>query len=173
MTGFASEPLAPRHDRSGFSCGVPALDDYLRNRATQDVRRYSAAVFVLLPDNQPTRIAGFYSLSAFSVELDSLPADATKKLARYPLVPAILIGRLARSSAFPGLSGALLMDAITRCVRQAGEIGASLIVVEAKDEKARDFWREKFFDFALLPVGTVAAAISCGCSGVCSKDRSP
>jgi len=145
MTGFASEPLAPRHDRSGFSCGVPALDDYLRNRATRDVRRYSAAVFVLLPDNQPTRIAGFYSLSAFSVELDSLPADATKKLARYPLVPAILIGRLARCSAFPGLGGALLMDAITRCVRQAGGIGASLIVVEAKDEKARDFYERHGF----------------------------
>jgi len=37
------------------------------------------------------------------------------------------------------------MDAITRCVRQSDEIGASLIVVDAKDERARAFYEKHGF----------------------------
>ncbi|MFD1960679.1 hypothetical protein ACFSHP_19770 [Novosphingobium panipatense] len=32
-----------RHDRSGFSCGVEALDRYLQSQASQDARRRVAA----------------------------------------------------------------------------------------------------------------------------------
>lgn len=167
MSGFHSEALASRHDRRSFTCGVPVLDEYLRTRATQDMRRYSAAVFVLLQDDEPTRIAGFYTLSAFSVELDSVPESAAKGFARYPVVPSILIGRLARSTSFPGLGATLLMDAITRCVRQSDEIGASLIVVDAKDERARAFYKKHGFlglmsapMRLILPMKTAAAAVS-------------
>ncbi|MFM8363538.1 MAG: GNAT family N-acetyltransferase [Verrucomicrobiota bacterium] len=145
MTGFRSEPLASRHQRSGFSCGEPVLDDYLRSRASQDMRRYSAAVFVLVPESDPLRIAGYYTLSAFSIELDSLPAAITKHLARYSSVPALLIGRLARDLSFPGLGGILLADALARCARQAEEIGASLIVVEAKNAVAKRFYEKHGF----------------------------
>jgi len=145
MSDFHSEALSSKHDRSRFSCGVPALDEYLHKRASQDLRRYSAAVFVMVPDGAPTRIAGFYTLSAFSVELDAVPDSTAKLLSRYPSVPSILIGRLARDTAFPGVGSTLLMDAITRCVRQSDEIGASLIVVDAKDERARAFYEKHGF----------------------------
>jgi len=167
MTGFRSEPLASRHQRSGFSCGEPVLDDYLRSRASQDMRRYSAAVFVLLPDAEPFRIAGFYTLSAFSIELDSLPAAITKHLARYSTVPALLIGRLARDLSFPGLGGILLADALARCARQAEEIGASLIVVEAKNAAAKRFYEKHGFHALefhparlVLPMRTVRSLLS-------------
>ena len=167
MSGFHSEALAPRHGRSSFTCGVPVLDEYLRTRATQDMRRYSAAVFVLLQDGEPTRITGFYTLSAFSVQLDSVPESAAKGLARYPVVPSILIGRLARSTSFPGLGAALLMDAITRCVRQSDAIGASLIAVDAKDERARAFYEKHgFLSLASAPTRLVllmkTAAVAVG-----------
>ena len=52
-----------------------------------------AAPFVLvLPDGA---IGGYYTLSATSVKLTEFPADITRKLPRYPLVPATLLGRLA------------------------------------------------------------------------------
>jgi GNAT superfamily N-acetyltransferase len=166
MSGFHSEALSSRHDRSAFTCGVPVLDEYLRTRATQDMRRYSAAVFVLLQDDEPARIAGFYSLSAFSVELDAVPESAARGLARYPVVLSILIGRLARNASFPGLGATLLMDAITRCVRQSDEIGASLIVVDAKDERARAFYEKHGFVSLtsapmrlVLPMKTAAVAV--------------
>lgn len=145
MTGFRSEPLSSRHQRTGFSCGEPVLDEYLRSRASQDMRRFSAAVFVLVPESEPSRIAGYYTLSAFSTELDSLPASITKHLARYSSVPGLLIGRLARDLSFPGLGSLLLADALSRCARQADEIGASLIVVEAKNAAAKRFYEKHGF----------------------------
>lgn len=145
MSGFHSEPLAAHHERGVFSCGVAALDDYLRTRASQDVKRFSAAVFVLAPDSEPKRIAGFYTLSACSLELDTLPPAMSKILSRYSAVLGILIGRLARDTAFPGLGGILLADALARCVRQSDEIGAALIVVEAKDEAAKRFYEKHGF----------------------------
>ena len=52
-----------------------------------------AAPFVLLlPDGT---IAGYYTLSSTSVQLAELPAETVRKLPRYPLVPATLLGRLA------------------------------------------------------------------------------
>jgi hypothetical protein len=91
MSDFVSQPLARHHDRLSFRCGAAELDDYLQHRANQDVRRRAAAVFVLVPEDQPQRIAGFYSLSSASIILDELPAELAKALPRYPLVPAVLL----------------------------------------------------------------------------------
>jgi hypothetical protein len=41
------EPLGKQHDRATFSCGVADLDDYLKRRASQDIRRRIARVFRL------------------------------------------------------------------------------------------------------------------------------
>ena len=89
---YAIEPLAAKHDRTGFSGGVPALDDYIRHLASQDQKRKLAAVFVLTIDGRT--IAGFYTLSAASLLAADLPADAAKKLPRFPL-PVTLLGRMA------------------------------------------------------------------------------
>ena len=117
MSDFVSQPLARHHDRLSFRCGAAELDDYLQHRANQDVRRRAAAVFVLVPEDQPQRIAGFYSLSSASIILDELPAELAKALPRYPLVPAVLLGRLARNVNFPGVGRLLLLDALARSLR--------------------------------------------------------
>ncbi len=59
MSKFVCETLAKHHDRKSFNCGVPELDDYLQRRAGQDMRRCIAAVFVLVPEVEPNRIAGY------------------------------------------------------------------------------------------------------------------
>ena len=59
-----------------------------------------AAPFVLvLPDGA---IGGYYTLSATGVKLAEFPADITRKLPRYPLVPATLLGRLAVDRNYQG-----------------------------------------------------------------------
>ena len=58
-SSLALEPLAKGHDRQGFTCGVESLDAYLRIQASQDMRRKANAVFVLVPENIPSRIAGY------------------------------------------------------------------------------------------------------------------
>lgn len=76
--------LDATHDRTGFECGTPALDRYLRETVTQDVRRRVAACFVMLDGNV---VAGYYTLSAASIALAALPHEVARKLPRYPAIP--------------------------------------------------------------------------------------
>ena len=110
------EPLGKRHDRSAYSCGVAVLDRYLKQQAGQDVRRRVARVFVCTADGSNI-VLGFYTLSALSLDLSSLPESLARKLPRHP-IPAALIGRLAvdRSSLERGLGRMLLADAVKRTV---------------------------------------------------------
>ncbi|MEQ1829898.1 MAG: GNAT family N-acetyltransferase [Pirellula sp.] len=166
MRQFVCEALGKRHDLHQFDCGNQALNDYLRKTASQDVKRKASVVYVIVPTDQPQRVVGFYTLCATSLELATLPADLVKLLPRYPQVPAILIGRLARDFRVPGIGSLLLSDALTRCVRVAAEIGATLIIVDSKGEEASRFY-EKFGFIALprvtqrmfLPIATAAKLI--------------
>ncbi len=149
MSDFVCEPLGNQHDRTLFDCGVSILNDYLAKYARQDVKRKASAVFVLVNRADPNRVIAFYTLCATSVLLSELPEEMTKKLPRYPEIPAILVGRLARDINFPGVGELLLSDAITRCVRVANDIAASLIVVDSKGDPATRFYEK--FGFLSLP----------------------
>jgi len=144
------EPLGKAHDRAAFYCGSPALDSYLQKQAGQDARRFAAAPFVLC-EGENAAVLGYYTLSATSISLGALPPETAKKLPRYPDVPAALIGRLAVDERRRGerLGEYLLMDALHRSWRMAGEIAAAAVVVEAKDERARSFYEA--YDFRIFP----------------------
>ena len=107
------------HDRSGFDCGVPALNAYLKTQAGQEVRRRVTACFLLV-EQASEAIAGYYTLSAGSVLLSDLPEATAQKLPRYPTVPIVRIGRLTIDFRYQGkkLGGVLLYDAIKACGRQ-------------------------------------------------------
>ena len=118
---------------------MEALDRYLREQATQDVRRRATACYVAL-EAPGGPITGYYTLAAGGVPLADLPAPLAKRLPRYPWAPVARIGRLAVDQAYRGrkLGSALLWDAATRAARS--EIAAFAIVVDAKDEQAEAFY---------------------------------
>lgn len=150
-TGLRVEALGAHHDRSGFASGVEPLDRYLRTQAGQDARKDMAATFVLLLEDGS--VAGYYSLSSTALKLSELPPPTAKRLPRYPLVPATLLGRLAvdRRQQGRGYGRFLLADALMRVVRS--EIASFAVVVEAKDEAARTFYeRESFLPFPDRPM---------------------
>ena len=145
------EPLGPSHDRSRFSCGVDALDRYIKTQARQEARNRVAAPFVLILNDG--EIAGFYTLSATALRLPDLPEATVRKLPRYPLIPATLISRLAVDLAHrgKGYGRFLLADALYRSVRS--EIASFAVIVEAKDESAVNFYaRESFLRFPDHPL---------------------
>jgi GNAT superfamily N-acetyltransferase len=148
---FRVEALRSHRDHSGFDSGVEPLDRYFRTQAGQDARKNLAAPFVLeLPDGT---IAGYYTLSSTSVRLGELPEQTVRKLPRYPLVPATLLGRLAvdRREQGKGYGRFLLADALCRAARN--EIASFAVIVEAKDENARRFYeRESFLPFRDHPL---------------------
>lgn len=143
MSGYVVEPLAG-HDRSAFDSGSDTLDRYFRERITQDVRRRIATGFVAIaPDGA---VAGFYTLAPTSLDFDALPVARARKLPRYPLVPAILLGRLAVAAQHQGvrLGSALVADALIRCRRS--EIGGYAMIVDAKDDAAARFYEHLGFE---------------------------
>jgi len=145
------EVLGPPHDRSGFESGVEPLDRYFRTQAGQDARKKLAAPFVLVLSDGT--IAGYYTLSSTAIKLADLPEQVTRKLARYPLIPATLLGRLAvdRRQQGRGYGRFLLADALHRAVRS--EIASFAVIVDAKDESARRFYeRESFLPFPDQPM---------------------
>jgi ribosomal protein S18 acetylase RimI-like enzyme len=137
--GLTIEPLGA-HDRSNLSCGSEALDKYIRERASQDVKRLMASCFVAV-DGAGQSIAGYYTLAATSVLASDLPPEMLKRLPRYPALPAALVGRLAVDRRFhrKGLGGALLADAARRVLD--GDLRAFALIVDAKDESAVAFYR--------------------------------
>jgi predicted GNAT family N-acyltransferase len=144
---YRIEPLAPNHDRATFSCGLAALDLYLQRQARQDMERNLAAVFVLTPDGKT--IAGFYTLSAHSIQAADLPEKLAGKLPRFPL-PVTLLGRMAVSHTLHGrrLGEFLLMHALERPWTGSQQVASWAVVVDAK-AGARDFYLK--FDFVPLP----------------------
>lgn len=136
---YSVEPLnTATHDRTAFSCGSAALDRYLHERAQQEANRDVARVFILRAQQTPQTIIGYYTLSASAVETTRLPPAIAKKLPRYQLLPAILLGRLAIAVPYQGqhLGALLLAEALRRALRISEELGAMAILVDAKDERA-------------------------------------
>ncbi len=164
MSDLVSEPLAGHHDRASFRCGVEELDSYLHMQAAQDVRRKVAAAYVMVGRADPRVIAGYYTLSSFAVETAGLPEESQRKLPRYPLTPATLIGRLARDLRFPGTGKYLLVDALKRIVLLSRQIGSAAVVVDVKDDKAMKFYLKNGFmpfrentERLFLPMKTISA----------------
>ncbi len=162
---FRIEPLGPSHDRKTFSCGVPALDRYLHELASQDVRRRVSNCFVAL--DPAGAVAGYYTFAATSLPLSELSADETKRLPRYALLPAGLIGRLAVDLHLRGrgLGGAIIMDAVQRSIHADPAIFA--LIVDAKDDAALAFYEHLGFRrFAsrpmslFLPIATALNALA-------------
>ncbi len=136
---FNTEALASKHDRSSFTCGVEPLDRYFQQQATQDIRRRIASCFVMV-EKATGAVAGYYTISATSLLLTDLPEAQAKRLPRHPLVPAVLLGRLAVATTYQGrhLGAALVADAVERAAR--ADIAAFAIVVDPKDGEARRFY---------------------------------
>ncbi|MDX8399996.1 MAG: GNAT family N-acetyltransferase [Gallionellaceae bacterium] len=142
MISYQIKPLDATTDRAGFLCGHAQLDEYFCRHASQDVRRNIARVFVAVSASNPQQIAGFFTLSAASVNSTSLPETLARKLPRYP-IPVALIGRLAVDVNFQGkgLGSILLADACQKVVQASSILAVAGIIVDTKDEQAVAFYK--------------------------------
>jgi ribosomal protein S18 acetylase RimI-like enzyme len=148
---FLIEPLGATHNRKAFSCGTAALDRYLHELATQDIRRRISNCFVAR--DAAGTIAAYHTFAATSFPLSDLPPDETKRLPRYAVLPAGLIGRLAVDQRFRGrrLGSALVIDAARRAAGADPAVFA--LIVNAKDEAAVAFYQHLGFRrFASRPM---------------------
>jgi GNAT superfamily N-acetyltransferase len=147
---WREEALARHHDRAGFDCGVPALNEYLHRYARQNHESGGAKTFVAVAPETPLVVLGYYTISPGAIAFKKAPATITRKLGRYE-VPVFRLGRLAvsRTAQGRGLGGDLLLAAGERALAVAQEVGGVALAIDAKDERAAA-WYERFGAMRLL-----------------------
>jgi GNAT superfamily N-acetyltransferase len=143
MTISAPEPLSAAHDVSAFSCGKPALDRWLKERALSNQQRGFTVVMVV---REGARVIGFYGLAPTAVVANLAPRSIRTGQPPDPM-PCLLLGQLATDSAWAGkgLGSALLTHALERCVEAARLVGGRALLVHAVDAEAAAFWRRRGF----------------------------
>jgi hypothetical protein len=156
--------LTAAHDLSGFDCGEPALNDWLRQRALKNESRFSRT-YVVCRGNQ---VVAYYSIAAGAVERSASPGKVRRNAPE--TIPVSVIGRLAVSSsdAGRGLGADILSDALRRIAIASQSIGIGAVLVQAKDERAKRFYMHcaEFLEYPadsrtlFLPIETVVAAFA-------------
>ena len=128
---------------SGFSCGKPALDNWLKTRALSNQQKGFTVVMVVADDK---RVVGYYGLAPTGVVPSVMPRSVRTGQPPNP-VPCILLGQLATDTAFTGrgIGTALLQHALIRSVAGARLIGGRALVVNAIDDEASLYWRRRGF----------------------------
>lgn len=134
------------HSRENFDCGEPALNQYVRELATQHRRAGVATTHVLIEDGKPSHILGYYTLAAAHMSLVELKPEDQRKLPRHP-VPVARLARLAvaLTEQGQGLGESLLQDAVRRCLDLREELGIHALLVDALHAKAAAFYRRYGF----------------------------
>lgn len=138
------EPLSTAHDVSGFSCGKPTLDHWLKTRALSNQTKGFTVVIVV---HEEGRVVGYYGLAPTAVVPAVLPRSIRTGQPPNP-VPCILLGQLATDQAWTGygIGTGLLKHALQRCVEAAAPVGGRALLVNAIDDDAAAFWRRRGFE---------------------------
>jgi GNAT superfamily N-acetyltransferase len=141
---YIVKPLE-NEDRAAFQCGEEALDRYFRERALRDMANKLSAVFVVVPENAPKTIVGFFTLSSQQAQSDLLPENLRKKTGRYKTVGVTLLGRMAVAREFQNqkLGRFVLFAALYEAWKSTKYVSSFAVVVDAKTEQVIPFY-EKF-----------------------------
>ncbi|WP_434725136.1 GNAT family N-acetyltransferase [Mesorhizobium sp. RIZ17] len=143
MALSAPEPLTALHDVSGFSCGKPALDHWLKTRALSNQEKGFTAVLVV---QEAGRVVGYYGLAPTAVVPSILPRSIRTGQPPDP-VPCLLLGQLATDTGWAGrgIGTGLVKHALQRCAQAAELIGGRALMVNAVDAEAAQFWQRRGF----------------------------
>ena len=141
------ELLAAHHQRAGFDCGEPALNEFLQRQAGQLGRKGFGKTYVALAADG-LRVTGFVTLSAGQAQTQSLPAHL--KLPRYP-VPILRLGRLAvdRSAQGQGTGRQLMAFALQLALDFSKNVGLYAVVIDAKHDQIKDYYQAMGFQATL------------------------
>ena len=162
---IAIERLAAHHQRAGFDCGEPALNDFLQRQAGQLKRRGFGKTYVALADDG-IQVVGYVTVSAGQIQTQHLPPQL--KLPRYP-APVLRIGRLGVDQAQQGKGTGqhLLSFALQMAVEFSEQVGVYAVVVDAKNDRTKAFYSRLGFSQSLddplclyLPIARLKRAVS-------------
>jgi ribosomal protein S18 acetylase RimI-like enzyme len=128
------EPFDPeRHDRTGFSCGVEAVDNYFKKTAGKLVSAGNVRLFVMV--NPDGNLIGFYAINAHAVDYRDLPSRFARSRPGYGSIPAAFVAMIGRDQRYSGqgFGSDLLVDALRRITQAADVIGLAVVLLDVLD----------------------------------------
>jgi GNAT superfamily N-acetyltransferase len=139
---YRVESLAAGHDLAAFDCGHDALTDWLQQHA-RNATEQGTRTYLLVED--AGAVAGYFTIAPYLVERDTAPPGVGRGAPKR--IPAILLAKLALRSNLhgQGLGTELLVHALATIVTAARSAGGRLVVVDAVDSNAADFYRAHNF----------------------------
>lgn len=129
--------LTAPHDTTEFSCGIAALDDWLRRRAMANQASGASRTYVVCDGD---KVIGYYALASGSVSVDAAPGRFRRNMPQP--IPVVILGRLAVDRTYHGrgIGRMLFRDAALRVLNAADAIGIRGILVHAVSEEAKAFY---------------------------------
>ena len=140
------------HDRSAFSCGFGPIDNFLKSSLSDQIKTGMVAAWMATAEGDPA-VLGFYTLGALAVRANLGPGKWQR--AGVPDIPVIYIRAVAvrKDMQGQGLGTALLIDAMTRCLGIADQMGAAAVVLDVlKDNQFEQRWRF-YKGLGFIPLG--------------------
>ena len=153
----APELLTAEHVTSGFACGKPPLNQYIKKYALANQENEISRTYVATRDGSV--VVGFYSLAYGSISHEQATRRIKAELPQYP-IPVMLLARLAvdHREAGKGLGKGLLKDALLRTIQAADIGGLRAVLTHAKDEDAKQFYQK--YGFTESPIDQLTLMLS-------------
>jgi GNAT superfamily N-acetyltransferase len=144
VPGF--ERLADGHPIGSFVSGHHDLDQWLRDAAPTADRAGTARVYVWVEE----RIMGYFAIVPHVIRREDVPSAVGRGAP--DVVPGFLLARLALAEDLHGrgLGGELLAGALDVILQAIRVGGGRVVVVDAIDERAAQFYEH--FGFRPLPL---------------------
>lgn len=172
QTKYIVKPLE-KENRAAFQCGEEALDKYFHERASRDMRNRLSAVFIVVHQDAPQTIVGFFTLSSQQIVCDTLPEELRKETGRYKSVGITLLGRMAVAKEFQNqkLGRLVLFAALYEAWKATSHVASFAVVVDAKTENVVPFYEKYGFrrlgaNRLMLPMKTIEDLALQNASGI-------
>lgn len=125
---FLTVPLDETHNVAAFNCTRSlGIQGFLRNDASAYVRKGVSTVFVIPAEDDPTRVLGYYTLSAYVIQREGM-SDSTRKKLPLKDVPFALIGHMGRDDDAPFAKGAMAPLLVVDAAQRVAEVLKTIAV---------------------------------------------
>ncbi len=132
---------------STFDCGEPELNAFLANFALLFQKRNFGVTIICYEEASKKDIIGYYTLCPASIQRDSLTLFTGP---RPNPIPGFRLCRLAIDTRYQGngFGKLVFVHALKKCLDQASQLGGSVVIIDAKHEKAKQFYER----FGFIPL---------------------
>lgn len=138
--------IRQRHDRKKFDCGYKELNDFLARNARSSNDKRMTRTYILEDPDRPDTVMGYVTLTYTTVELpEGCDTARRRKLKFESPLPALLLAKMAVSKDYKGngYGQHLLTFAIKQASIASAQVGGIGLIVDAKDEPAKQFYLEQ------------------------------